>query len=43
MTGTGATLRAAVDKAYARVAQIAFDGMFFRRDIAHRAFARGES
>ena len=43
VTGTGATLRAAVDKAYARVAQIAFDGMFFRRDIAHRAFARGES
>ncbi len=43
VTGTGATLRAAVDKAYARVAQIAFDGMFFRKDIAHRAFARGES
>ena len=43
VTGTGATLRAAVDKAYARVVQIAFDGMFFRRDIAHRAFARGES
>ena len=41
VTGMGATLREAVDRAYAGVAGISFDGMFFRRDIAHRAFERG--
>lgn len=41
VTGLGATLRAAVDTAYAAVGKIAFDQAFFRRDIAHRAFARG--
>lgn len=41
VTGMGATLREAVDRAYAGVARISFDGMFFRRDIAHRAFERG--
>ena len=41
VTGLGADLRTAVDRAYAGVAQISFDGMFYRRDIAHRAFARG--
>ena len=41
VTGLGADLRTAVDRAYAGVAQISFDGMFCRRDIAHRAFARG--
>ena len=40
VTGTGATLREAVDRAYARVAQISFEKMFYRRDIAHRAFER---
>ena len=40
VTGLGATLREAVDRAYARIASIAFDKMFFRRDIAHRAFER---
>ena len=40
VTGEGATLREAVDKAYAGVAKIAFDKMFYRRDIAHRAFGR---
>ena len=40
VTGLGATLRAAVDAAYARVAGISFDGMFCRKDIAHRAFER---
>ena len=40
VTGCGATLREAVDRAYAGVAGISFDGMFFRKDIAHRAFAR---
>ena len=40
VTGLGATLREAVDAAYAGVGKISFDGMFFRRDIAHRAFER---
>ena len=40
VTGLGASLRDAVDRAYARVAGISFDGMFYRRDIAHRAFER---
>ncbi|KAF9997564.1 Bifunctional purine biosynthetic protein ade1, partial [Entomortierella chlamydospora] len=37
-TGVAKDLRAAVDKAYEGVKSIAFEGMFFRRDIAHRAF-----
>ncbi|KAG0291778.1 hypothetical protein BGZ98_002877 [Dissophora globulifera] len=37
-TGVAKDLRSAVDKAYAGVKSIVFDGMFFRRDIAHRAF-----
>ncbi len=41
VTGEGATLREAVDRAYAAVGRISFDGMFYRRDIAHRAFERG--
>lgn len=40
VTGLGATLRAAVDAAYARISKISFDGEFHRKDIAHRAFAR---
>ena len=39
-TGLGATLREAVDAAYAALSEISFEGMFFRRDIAHRAFGR---
>ncbi|KAK3494782.1 phosphoribosylglycinamide synthetase [Neurospora hispaniola] len=34
----GETLRAAVDKAYEGVKLINFDGMYYRKDIAHRAF-----
>jgi len=41
VTGLGATLREAVDRAYAGVSKISFDKMFYRRDIAHRAFERG--
>ncbi|KAF9419934.1 Bifunctional purine biosynthetic protein ade1, partial [Entomortierella beljakovae] len=37
-TGVAKDLRAAVDKAYEGIKSISFDGMFFRRDIAHRAF-----
>ena len=41
VTGMGATLREAVDRAYDTVRKIAFEGMFYRKDIAHRAFERG--
>ena len=41
VTGTGSNLREAVDKAYEAVSKISFDGMFYRKDIAHRAFDRG--
>lgn len=40
VTGLGSTLREAVDNAYARVEKISFDTMFYRKDIAHRAFER---
>ena len=40
VTGLGATLRTAVDNAYAKAGEIAFEGMFYRKDIAHRAFGR---
>jgi len=40
VTGMGKTLREAVDNAYAGVAAISFEGMFYRKDIAHRAFER---
>ena len=40
VTGMGATLREAVDTAYAGVKEISVDGMFYRKDIAHRAFER---
>lgn len=36
------TLRQAVDKAYEGVAAVQFDGMYFRKDIAHRAFKHSE-
>lgn len=40
VTGAGATLREAVDRAYAGVDRISFEGARSRRDIAHRAFER---
>lgn len=40
VTGCGKTLREAVNAAYAGVSKISFDGMFYRKDIAHRAFDR---
>jgi len=40
VTGLGATLREAVDAAYADVGKISFNGAFYRKDIAHRAFER---
>ena len=41
VTGIGATLRQAVDRAYERVAKVSFEGAFNRTDIARRAFERG--
>ena len=41
VTGIGANLREAVDRAYGQVAKISFEKMFYRKDIAHRAFERG--
>lgn len=40
VTGLGSNLREAVDRAYERIGKISFDGMFFRKDIAHRALER---
>ncbi|MHC4861753.1 MAG: phosphoribosylamine--glycine ligase, partial [Planctomycetota bacterium] len=37
VTGFGADLKAARDRAYEAVAQIEFDGAYHRRDIGHRA------
>ncbi|KAI9317772.1 phosphoribosylglycinamide synthetase [Dichotomocladium elegans] len=37
------SLREAVDKAYAGISKINFDGMFYRKDIAHRAFKHAEN
>ncbi|CDH54584.1 aminoimidazole ribonucleotide synthetase [Lichtheimia corymbifera JMRC:FSU:9682] len=38
VSAIGTTLREAVDKAYEGVKCIHFDGMMYRKDIAHRAF-----
>ncbi|MCK6553128.1 phosphoribosylamine--glycine ligase [Candidatus Binatia bacterium] len=37
VTALGDTVKAAVDEAYAMVSRIRWDGMHYRRDIAHRA------
>ena len=37
VTATADTLREALDKAYAKVEKIHFDGAFYRHDIGHRA------
>ncbi|KAK3900915.1 phosphoribosylglycinamide synthetase [Staphylotrichum tortipilum] len=42
-TAVGDSLRAAVDKAYEGVKLINFDGMYFRKDIAHRAFRKTDN
>lgn len=43
VVGAGTTVRAARDAAYSGVREIAFDGAFYRTDIAHRALQREES
>jgi phosphoribosylamine--glycine ligase len=40
VTATGASLAQAVERAYQGVKQIKFEGMHYRRDIAHRALKR---
>jgi phosphoribosylamine--glycine ligase len=40
VTARGADLRTAVDRAYAAVSLIGFEGMHYRRDIAARAFKK---
>lgn len=40
VTALGSGLRNAVDKAYQAVAEINFNGVHYRKDIAHRAFNR---
>jgi len=40
VTALGGTIREAVDRAYAEVGRIAFDGAYYRRDIGHRALSR---
>lgn len=40
VTGLGPDLRTAVDRAYQRISHLSFDKMFYRKDIAHRAFER---
>ncbi|KAK0629871.1 phosphoribosylglycinamide synthetase [Bombardia bombarda] len=42
-SATGESLRAAVNKAYEGVKLIQFEGMYYRKDIAHRAFRSDES
>jgi phosphoribosylamine--glycine ligase len=41
VTAVAEDIAAAVDKIYPAVGQIRFDGMQFRKDIAHRALQRG--
>jgi phosphoribosylamine--glycine ligase len=41
VTGTGPTVAAAIDTAYAGVREIAFDGAHYRRDIGARALETG--
>jgi len=40
LTAMGPTVREAVASAYRVLERISFDGMYYRRDIAHRALAR---
>ncbi len=37
ITGLGATLKDAIDKAYSTAGKISFEGMHYRRDIGHKA------
>jgi phosphoribosylamine--glycine ligase len=43
ITAVAPDLRSALDKAYAQLVKISFEGMQFRRDIAHRALRQEEA
>jgi phosphoribosylamine--glycine ligase len=43
ITAVATDLRTALDKAYAELAKISFEGMQFRRDIAHRALRQEQA
>jgi phosphoribosylamine--glycine ligase len=43
ITAVAADLRTALDKAYAEVAKISFEGMQYRRDIGHRALRQEQA
>ena len=43
VVGLGSTVKLAQARAYARVDQIAWQDMHYRRDIGHRAVAREEA
>jgi phosphoribosylamine--glycine ligase len=43
VVGTGSSVRAARDAAYAGVSKISWDGAFYRTDIGHRAIEREQS
>ena len=43
VVGKGATFQDAIDRAYAGVSRIRFDGMQFRRDIGRKALLKAES
>jgi phosphoribosylamine---glycine ligase len=43
ITAVAPDLRTALDKAYSELAKISFEGMQFRRDIAHRALRQEEA
>jgi phosphoribosylamine--glycine ligase len=40
VTAVAASLQEALDRAYQAMAEIQFEGMYFRRDIGHRALKR---
>jgi phosphoribosylamine--glycine ligase len=40
ITALGATLEAAIERAYTAVGQVSFDGMHYRKDIGQKALAR---
>ncbi|VVC00628.1 Phosphoribosylamine--glycine ligase [uncultured archaeon] len=41
VTGTGLSIRVAIDNAYKGVSEISFEGMHFRKDIGRRALGKG--
>ena len=42
VTGLGGTIKEAINKTYAGVNKISFEGMHYRKDIAYRALERNE-